>query len=66
MGQVNRAAIVPENEIVLLPAVAVNETCCRAMGENDFEQRPVFLVRGVENTRRKRLEVAGMRLDVQP
>lgn len=55
VGQVNRAAIVPEDEVVVLPAMAVNETRCRAMGEKEFEQFSVFLVGEVKNTRRKAL-----------
>jgi hypothetical protein len=55
VGQVNRAAIVPEDEVVVLPAMAVNETCCRAMGEKEFEQFPVFLVGEVKNPRREAL-----------
>ena len=53
VGQVNRASIVPENEVVMLPAVAVNETRFRTMGKEDFEQFPAFRVGQVENTRRE-------------
>src|SRR5580658_11055728 len=55
VGQVNRASIVPENEVVILPAVAVNETRCRTMGEEELEQFPAFRAREVENTRREAL-----------
>src|ERR1700733_641175 len=55
VGQVNRASIVPEDEIVILPAVPVNETRCRTVCEEQFEQLPAFRVRNVENTRREAL-----------
>jgi hypothetical protein len=55
VGQVNRASIVPENEVVILPAVAVNETRCRTMREEEFEQFPAFRASEVENTRREAL-----------
>src|SRR5271156_6124635 len=55
VGQVNRASIVPENEVVIFPAVAVNETRCRTVGEEEFVQFPAFRVREVENTRREAL-----------
>jgi len=49
--QVNRASIVPENEIVILPAMAINETRLGTMDEKESEQLAAFHLREVENTR---------------
>ena len=49
--QVNGTSIVPENEVVILPAMAINETRLGAMNEKKFEQLAAFRVREVENTR---------------
>ena len=49
--QVNRASIVPENQVVVLPAMAINETRLGAMGEKEFEQLAAFRLRQVENMR---------------
>jgi len=49
--QVNRASIVPENEVVILPAMAINETRLGTMDEKESEQLAAFCFREVENTR---------------
>jgi hypothetical protein len=48
--QVNRTSIVPENEVVVLPAMAINETRLGTMDEKGFEQLAAFRVREFENT----------------
>lgn len=49
--QVNRRSIVPENEVVILPAMTINETRLGAMNEKKFEQLAAFCVWEVENAR---------------
>src|ERR1700733_4505750 len=68
MRQVNRASIVPEDEVVILPAMPVNETRLRTMGEEEFEQLPAFRISNVEDTRREALvhkqrSAAGFRMN---
>ena len=45
VGQVDGASIVPENKVVILPVVAVNETRFRTMAEEEFEQFAAVRVR---------------------
>ena len=49
--QVDGAAIVPEDEIVLLPMVAVDEARLDAVREEEIQDLAAFLLRHVEDAR---------------
>lgn len=49
VGQVNRTSIVPENQIVVLPAVPIDESGLRAMAEKEHEKLATLRLRQVEN-----------------
>ncbi len=52
-SQMDRRAIVPENEIAAFPFVAILETLLFLMKEEKVEQRCAFLFRQLGNTRRE-------------
>ena len=49
VGQVNRASIVPENQVVVLPAMAINGTRLGTMDEKESKKLVAFRLREVEN-----------------
>ena len=75
VGQLNRASVVPENEIAVLPAMAINKTRIGTMDEKDSAARGFPPQEGREDTDVKpsftnsalrRFRDGYVRQDVQP